>query len=339
MTPAPEPPAAPGRGLRLTLTVGLATALTWSACHSLGLGSGAAYGVVVAAVIVRPDFSRCPPPVFVLLPLIVAVGLGLGTALRPLIEAPPVWQFAVVTVCAQLLAQALPDALRLARNLLAVVAVLPLLNSNATWLGAWRELLAVILGMLLGAGLQALLRRPGDGAAESSAPPPPPPPPSQPPSPPRSLAARFADRFFWRKLIVSALALSIGMGLGAVNPKYLYFGVVLLLNDSLAATWGRVRDRMSGVSLGVLMPWLVFNTFGVNDVAVGLAMGGTVGLLEVLGLRAPLRTALISSGVTFAGYGVLTDWYVPSRWVDYLLGCALALLVSLVAAARDQAEG
>ena len=35
------------------------------------------------------------------------------------------------------------------------------------------------------------------------------------------------------------------------------------------------------------------------------------------------------SGVTFAGYGVLTDWYVPSRWIDYLLGCGLALGVCL----------
>jgi uncharacterized membrane protein YgaE (UPF0421/DUF939 family) len=304
LTPAAAPVAGPLRGLRLVLVVALATALTWSVCHALGLGSGAAYGVVVAAVIVRPDFSRWPPPLFVLLPVIVAVGLGLGTLLRPLIAGPTVWQFAVVTVCAQLLAQALPDHLKLARNLIAVVAVLPLL----------------IIGLTFGAGLQALLRLPADEAPESPEPPPP---------PPRSLAQRFAERFFWRKLIVSALALSIGMGLGALNPKYLYFGVVLLLNDSVAATVARVRDRMIGVSLGVLMPWLVFNTFGVNDVAVGLALGGTAGLLEVLGLGLHLRTALISSGVTFAGYGVLTDWYVPSRWIDYLMGCGLALGVSL----------
>jgi uncharacterized membrane protein YgaE (UPF0421/DUF939 family) len=225
----------------------------------------------------------------------------------------------VVTVCAQTLAQALPDKLLMARNLIAVMAVLPLLGANATWLGAWHELLAVILGLVFGAGLQALLCLPTDEAAENR----------ELPLPSRSLVQRFADRFFWRKLIVSALALSIGMGLGAINPKYLYFGVVLLLNDSLGATLARVRDRMVGVSLGVLMPWLVFNTFGVSGVAVGLVMGGTTALLEAVGLRAHLRTALISSGVTFAGYGALTDWYVPSRWVDYLMGCGLALLVCL----------
>jgi uncharacterized membrane protein YgaE (UPF0421/DUF939 family) len=325
LTPASAPAAGPLRSLRLVLVVGLATSLTWSVCHALGLGGGAAYGVVVAAVIVRPDFSRWPAAIFVLLPVIVAIGLGLGTSLRPLIEGPLVWQFAVVTVCAQLFAQALPDRLRLARNLIAVVAVLPLLGSDATWLGAWHEWLAVVVGLVFGAGLQALLRLPGDEAPEQR----------EPEPPERSLVARFRDRFFWRKLIVSALALSIGVGLGALNPKYLYFGAVLLLNETVAATIQRVRDRMIGVSLGVLMPWLVFNTFGVNDVAVGLALGGTAALLEVLGLRPHLRTALISSGVTFAGYGALTDWYVPSRWIDYLMGCALALAVSL-AFARDQ---
>lgn len=319
MSDTPAPTSGPLRGARLVLSVALATALTWSVCRTLGLGGGAAYGVVVAAVIVRPDFSRWPPPLFVLLPLIVAIGLGLGTALKPLIAGPTVWQFAVVTVCAQTLAQALPDKLLMARNLIAVMAVLPLLGANATWLGAWHELLAVILGLAFGAGVQALLRLPTDEAAENR----------ELPLPTRSLAQRFADRFFWRKLIVSALALSIGMGLGAINPKYLYFGVVLLLNDSLGATLARVRDRMVGVSLGVLMPWLVFNTFGVSGVAVGLVMGGTTALLESVGLRAHLRTALISSGVTFAGYGALTDWYVPSRWVDYLMGCGLALLVCL----------
>jgi uncharacterized membrane protein YccC len=118
------------------------------------------------------------------------------------------------------------------------------------------------------------------------------------------------------------------MGLGAVTPKYLYFGVVLLLNDSLGATLLRVRDRMVGVSLGVLMPWLVFNCFGSGSgaVTVALVMGGTAALMLALGQVDHLRTALISSGVTFVGYGALSGWYIPHRWLDYLLGCGLALL-------------
>jgi uncharacterized membrane protein YgaE (UPF0421/DUF939 family) len=106
--------------------------------------------------------------------------------------------------------------------------------------------------------------------------------------------------------------------------------VVLLLNDSLGATLARVRDRMLGVSLGVLMPLLVFNTMEINSVSVALVMGGTAALLLALRLDANLRTALISSGVTFVGYGALTQWYVPHRWLDYLLGCGLALLVCLL---------
>jgi len=312
--------AAPLRAPRLVLVVGLATALTWSACHALGLGGSAAYGVVVAAVMVRPDFRRLPPALFVLLPVVVVLGLGLGTLLRPLIDAPPVWQFAVVTLCAQLLAQALPDKLMAARNLLAVIAVLPLLGPEATWLGAWQKVLAVIVGLVFGSGLQALLRLPAEAG----------PAVEELPLPGRSLAQRFGDRFFWRKLIVAALALSIGMGLGAVNPKYLYFGVVLLLNDSIGATLARVRDRMIGVSLGILMPLLVFNSFGLGSLQTGLVMGGTAALVLALNRGDHLRTALISSGVAFIGYGPLVAWYLPNRWIDYLMGCALALAVGLL---------
>jgi uncharacterized membrane protein YccC len=157
----------------------------------------------------------------------------------------------------------------LVRNLLAVLAVLPLLGTNATWLGAWQKLLAVIIGLLSGASLQAALRLSTDVG----------PPHAELKMAPRNLTQRFSDPFFWRKLVVSCLALAIGLGLGAENPKYLYFGVVLLLNDSLGATLGRVRDRMVGVSLGVLMPWLVFNTIGLNSVAVALVMGGTTALV------------------------------------------------------------
>jgi uncharacterized membrane protein YgaE (UPF0421/DUF939 family) len=318
------------RDLRLVLGVGAACGLTWAVCQSVGLASAAPYGVVMAAVLMRPDFQPWPRPLLVLLPVLVVVGLGLGTFLKPLLEAPEVWQFAVVTAIAQCLGQALPDRLMLVRNLLAVLAVLPLLGSNATWLSAWHQLLAVLVGMGTAALVQSGLRLPvdsvgadseGHGSSAAS---------QQEAEGGRSLTQRFADPYFWRKLILSTLALSIGMGVGAVTPKYLYFGVVLLLNDSLGATLLRVRDRMVGVSLGVLMPLLVFATFPIHALSVAAVMAGTTALIVGLGLQPHLRTALISSGVTYVGYGALTDWYVPHRWLDYLLGSGLALLVCLL---------
>jgi len=309
--------------LRYPLVVALASALVWSMAHALGFGSGAAYGVVIAALVVRPDFGRWPAPLFVVLPVLVMLGLGLGTLLKPLLEAPLVWSFAVVTVAAQLLAQLLPDSLAMVRSILPILAVLPLLGSNSTWLSAWHQWLAVVLGLAMGVLLPAAFRLPGDG---------PPPAAAEAPEagPGRSIAQRLSDPFFWRRLIASTLALAVGQGLGAVNPKYVYFGVVILLNESVGATMARVRDRMVGVTLGILMPWLMFNIFGVSSVSLALVMGGTAALLPLVGLKAHLRTALISSGVTFAGYQALADWYIPTRWIDYLLGCGLALLVCLL---------
>ncbi len=311
------------------LVVGLAAAVVWSMAHALGFGSGAAYGVVIAALMVQPNLAPLPVPLFVVLPLLCGVGLALGTLLKPLLDAPVVWSFAIITLLAQLIAQLLPDKLAPLRTVLPILAILPLLGSNSTWLSAWHEWLAIVLGLAVGAALTAAFRLPGDRLAGEER------PAEQGkeagrPSAERSPAERLEDPYFWRKAIASTLALAVGQGLGAVNPKYVYFGVVILLNESVGATLARVRDRMVGVSLGIVMPWLVFNLFGVSSLSLALVMGSTAALLPALGLAPHLRTALISSGVTFAGYQALTDWYIPTRWIDYLMGCGLALLVCVL---------
>lgn len=316
--------------MRHPLVVALATALVWSMAHALGFGSGAAYGVVIAALVVPPDLAPLPPPLFVVLPVLSVLALGMGTLLKPLLEAPVVWAFAIVTLLAQLFAQILPDKLAPLRTVVPILAILPLLGSNSSWLSAWHQVLAIVLGLAVGAAMTAAFRLPGDGPAAEVAKEGTKEAKGEPSAPVRTTAQRLADPYFWRKVIASTLALAVGQGLGAVNPKYVYFGVVILLNESLGATMARVRDRMVGVTLGVLMPWLVFNLFGVSSVSLALVMGGTAALLPALGLETNLRTALISSGVTFAGYQALTDWYIPTRWIDYLLGCGLALLVCVL---------
>ena len=115
-----------------------------------------------------------------------------------------------------------------------------------------------------------------------------------------------------------------------MEPKDLYFGVVLLLNDGIGDTLFKVRDRMVGVSLGILMPLLVFNTIGGGSFSNGLVMGGTAALAMALNQTPHLRTALVSSGVAFIGYGPLVAWYIPNRWIDYSLGCALAVVIAIV---------
>ena len=319
----------PSQGVRYPLVVALAAAVVWSMAHALGIGSGAAYGVVIAALVVQPNLAPLPGPLYVVLPLLCAVGLGLGTLLKPLLDAPVVWAFAILTLLAQLIGQLLPDKLAPLRTVLPILAILPLLGSNSTWLSAWHEWLAIVLGLAVGAAFTAVFRLPGDRVADKGG--------EEDggkraghPSPERSTAQRLEDPYFWRKAIASTLALAVGQGLGAVNPKYVYFGVVILLNETVGATLARVSDRMVGVSLGVVMPWLVFNIFGVSSLSLALVMGATAALLPALGLGPHLRTALISCGVTFAGYQALTDWYIPTRWIDYLMGCGLALLVCVL---------
>jgi len=286
--------------LRGALVIALAVGLTSAVGDGLNLsGEAIAYGAVIAAVIVRSDFSRWPLAIYPVLLVVVgfcmAIGVVLGLALS---AVPQVFLFGLVAALMQLFALLLPGKLRMLSGVVAVAGVLPLLSSAPSWSDWGQELLAIALGMAIGTAVRVM--------------------------------AGLRSPFFWRKLVFASLALAIGQGVGAVTPKYLYFGVVLLLNDSIGDTLGRVRDRMVGVSFGILMPLLVFNTLGIGALQNGLVMGGTAALVMALNKASYLRTALISSGVAFVGYGPLVAWYIPNRWIDYLMGCGLALAVGLL---------
>ncbi|MFM8525641.1 MAG: FUSC family protein [Cyanobacteriota bacterium] len=324
----------PMHGLRAALVIGLATALTSAFCEGLGIsGSAIAYGAVIAALIVRPDFSSWPLLIYPVLLVVVGVCMGIGVFVGlGLAGVPQVLVFGMVAALMQLLTLLLPARLRMLSGVVAGTGVLPLLSASPSWSDWGEQLLALAFGLVIGTLLQRVFT-PADLASQAGA--------GaekaggekeeadhEPPVDAR-LRQGLTSPFFWRKLVFASLALAIGQGVGAVTPKYLYFGVVLLLNDSIGATMLRVRDRMVGVSLGILMPLLVFNCLGMSELSTGLVMAGTAALVMALRCEEHLRTALISSGVAFIGYGPLVAWYIPNRWMDYSLGCGLALAVGL----------
>ena len=314
------------------LVIGLAAALCSAVCSGVGLqGDAIAYGSVIAALVVRPDFSRWPLAIYPVLLALAAIGMGIGVAIgRGLAAVPQVFVFGLVAALMQLLSLTLPGKLRPLSGVLAVAGVLPLLGGNPSWSSWGEQLLALAIGLAVGTMRLPVCSDPctqaADGAGEAEA--------LEPPGTEPPLGTRVVrglrSPYFWRKLVFASLALAIGEGVGAVTPKYLYFGIVLLLNESVGATLARVRDRMVGVSLGILMPLLVFNSFGISQLATGLVMGGTAALVVALNGGSYLRTALISSGVAFIGYGPLVAWYIPNRWIDYLMGCGLALAVGVL---------
>jgi hypothetical protein len=317
-------------------------------------GEPVAYGAVIAALVVRPDFSRWPLAIYPVLLLICALGLGIGVlASEVMTGAPQVFVFGLVAALMQLLGLLLPSKLRMLAGLLAVVGVLPLLSSSPSFSDSWDQLQGIAIGLAVASLIQFAFTpagmapgSPGHPEIKPEAKPegksdtkPEAKSETKPETKPETksetsvgerLMIGLRSPFFWRKLVFASLALAIGNGTGAVTPKYLYFGVVLLLNDSIGDTLLRVRDRLVGVSLGILMPLLVFNSIGISSLANGLVLGGTAALMVALGRTDHLRTALISSGVAFVGYGPLVAWYIPHRWFDYALGCVLALAIGLV---------
>ena len=322
------------QGLRAAWVIGLASGFTAAVCTGVGLsGSAIAYGSLIAALIVRPDFTRWPALIYPVLLVIAGVCMALGVAIgQGLAGVPQVLVFGLVAALMQLLALLLPGKLRILAPVMAVAGVLPLLASSPSWSDWLEELIALALGLGIGTVLQIAFSPGGStpSSGESSGQSGEAPEERNDPAVAVRLRQGLQSPFFWRRLVFASLALAIGEGIGAVTPKYLYFGVVLLLNDSIGATLARVRDRMAGVSLGVLMPLLVFNTIGMGNLAIALVMGGTAALVSALRCDTYLRTALISSGVAFIGYGPLVAWYIPHRWIDYLTGCGLALAIGLL---------
>ena len=341
-------PQGDGLALRAALVIALATGLTSALVGGIGLsGEPVAYGAVIAALVVRPDFSRWPLAIYPVLLLICALGLGIGVLASEVMPgAPQVFVFGLVAALMQLLGLLLPSKLRMLAGLLAVLGVLPLLSSSPSFSDSWDQLQGIAIGLAVGSLIQFAFTPAGMAPAGSPGHPEIKPeaksdtkPEAKPETKPETKSETSAGErlmiglrspFFWRKLVFASLALAIGNGIGAVTPKYLYFGVVLLLNDSIGDTLLRVRDRLVGVSLGILMPLLVFNSIGISSLANGLVLGGTAALMVALGRTDHLRTALISSGVAFVGYGPLVAWYIPHRWFDYALGCVLALAIGLV---------
>jgi hypothetical protein len=357
-------PQGDGLALRAALVIALATGLTSALVGGIGLsGEPVAYGAVIAALVVRPDFSRWPLAIYPVLLLICALGLGIGVlASEVMTGAPQVFVFGLVAALMQLLGLLLPSKLRMLAGVLAVVGVLPLLSSSPSFSDSWDQLQGIAIGLFVASLIQLAFTPAGMAPAGSAGHPeikpeakheaksdtkpedksdtkPEAKSETKPDTKPETKSETSAGErlmiglrspFFWRKLVFASLALAIGNGIGAVTPKYLYFGVVLLLNDSIGDTLLRVRDRLVGVSLGILMPLLVFNSIGISSLANGLVLGGTAALMVALGRTDHLRTALISSGVAFVGYGPLVAWYIPHRWFDYALGCGLALAVGLV---------
>lgn len=144
--------------LRAALVIALATGLTSAVCQGLGLsGSAVAYGAVIAALIVRPDFQLWPTLLYPVLLGVVGLCMGLGVAVgQGLADVPQVLVFGLVAALMQLLSLLLPTKLRLLSGAMAVAGVLPLLSASPSWSDWGKEMLALALGMAIGTLLQLL---------------------------------------------------------------------------------------------------------------------------------------------------------------------------------------
>ena len=164
---------APAAGLRLdlraALVIGLAAALSNAICKGVWLtGESLAYGPLIGALVVRPDFSRWPALIYPVLVVLVGVCLGIGVSLGlGLSNVPQVFVFGLVAALMQLISLLLPSKLRLLSGVVACAGVLPLLGIPS-WEGWQNEMLAIVIGLATGTLMQLIFTPPELSAAVES---------------------------------------------------------------------------------------------------------------------------------------------------------------------------
>ena len=114
-------------GLRAALVIGLAAALSSAIAGGLGLGGqSTTFAVVIAAVVVRPDFGRWPLALYPVLIVLMGLCMGFGTLTAQLLAGmPEVVLFALVTVVLRIAALLLPGKLQMLANVVTLGGAAP----------------------------------------------------------------------------------------------------------------------------------------------------------------------------------------------------------------------
>ena len=144
--------------LRLAFTVAVAVGLTHAICSGLSMADApAAYAALVSVIVIRPDFHLWPLRLYPALMLIIAVALALGLGVSAaFVDAPEVFQFAIASAVSMLLTPLLPPVMMVLAPIFTVFSVLPLLETGPTLGSIASELLAVCIGLSMGAVVQAV---------------------------------------------------------------------------------------------------------------------------------------------------------------------------------------
>ncbi|MVA76084.1 aromatic acid exporter family protein [Auraticoccus sp. F435] len=148
---------------------------------------------------------------------------------------------------------------------------------------------------------------------------------------------RRARRLRFRAFMIAQCAVTAGLAywvagrvLGHPMPIFAPVAAIVCLGFSFGQRFSRAVEMAVGVALGVLVGDVFVRVFGSGPwqvvVVAGVAMSiaTLVGARNLMVIQAGVQSTIVVTLLPAAGEGV-------SRWLDAVVGCALALLVTTVA--------
>jgi uncharacterized membrane protein YgaE (UPF0421/DUF939 family) len=150
-------------------------------------------------------------------------------------------------------------------------------------------------------------------------------------------ARRRLERWRSRGFLIAQCAVTAGIAwwlatelLGHTAPFFAPVAAVLVLNVTYGNRLRRGVEVALGVALGVLVGEVFVHAFGtgvwqiVVVVALAMSLASLVGAGQLMTIQAAVQSIIVTTLLPDPGQGF-------GRWVDAVVGCALALLVATVA--------
>lgn len=123
--------------------------------------------------------------------------------------------------------------------------------------------------------------------------------------------------------------------IGHPDPLFAPSAALMVLVESRGRRLRHSVELVLGVAVGVLGADLVVETLGRNTVSIFLVLLLTVGAMAAIGANSTLTVQAGLSALYLVAVPPPADTIVPFRFVDALLGGAVAIVVSQVTALRD----
>ncbi|MBY8870418.1 FUSC family protein [Micromonospora sp. PLK6-60] len=153
-------------------------------------------------------------------------------------------------------------------------------------------------------------------------------------------SARDRLRGNWRPIVEATVAATVAWVLAArvighPDPFFAPSAALVVLGEARGQRVRQTVEMVLGVAAGVLVAELVVHALGPGYTTIFLVLLATIGLMVALGASSTLTVQAAISALYLVVVAAPKGDFMPFRFVDALIGGAVALAVSQLVSVRD----